>query len=141
MRISDWSSDVCSSDLTLAFTEPNGKWDASGIEATASKDGDAYKISGTKMFVLDGAQANLLIVAAKTDAGVSLFAVDPAGSGVTRTNLATMDQTRKQAKVELDGASGTLIGTDGAGWTTLERGLDRSEEHTNELQSLMRISY
>src|SRR3546814_12664717 len=105
MRISDWSSDVCSSDL-----EPNGKWDAGCIEATASKDGDAYKISGTKMFVLDGAQANLLIVAAKTDAGVSLFAVDPAGSGVTRTNLATMDQTRKQAQVELDGASGTLIG-------------------------------
>src|SRR3546814_14043608 len=76
------------------------------------------------MFVLDGAQANLLIVAAKTDAGVSLFAVDPAGSGVTRTNLATMDQTRKQAKVELDGASGTLIGTDGAGWPTLQRVLD-----------------
>jgi len=109
---------------TLAFTEPNGKWDESGIEATASKDGDAYKISGTKMFVLDGAQANLLIVAAKTDAGVSLFAVDPAGSGVTRTNLATMDQTRKQAKVELDGAAGTLIGTDGGGWATLERVLD-----------------
>src|SRR3546814_21120702 len=80
MRISDWSSDVCSSDLTLAFTEPNGKWDASGLEATASKDGDAYKISGTKMFVLDGAQANLLIVAPKTDAGVSLFAVHTARS-------------------------------------------------------------
>src|SRR3546814_12240874 len=73
------------------------------------------------MFVLDGAQANLLIVAAKTDAGVSLFAVDPAGSGVPRTNLATMDQTRKQAKVEPDGASGTLIRTDRAGWTTLHR--------------------
>ena len=53
------------------------------------------------MFVLDGAQADLLIVAAKTDAGVSLFAVDPNGAGVTRTNLATMDQTRKQAKIEL----------------------------------------
>jgi len=109
---------------TLAFTEPNGKWDESGIEATATKDGDAYKLSGTKMFVLDGAQANLLIVAAKTDAGTSLFAVDPAGSGVTRTNLATMDQTRKQAKIELDGAAGTLIGTDGGGWATLERVLD-----------------
>ena len=109
---------------TLAFTEPNGKWDESGIEATATKDGDAYKLSGTKMFVLDGAQATLLIVAAKTGAGTSLFAVDPAGSGVTRTNLATMDQTRKQAKVELDGAAGTLIGTDGGGWATLERVLD-----------------
>src|SRR3546814_17400911 len=46
---------------TLAFTEPNGQWDASGIEATASKAGDAYKISGTKMFGLDGDQANRLI--------------------------------------------------------------------------------
>ena len=96
---------------TLAFTEPNGKWDASGIEATAAKSGDGYAISGTKMFVLDGAQANLLVVAAKTDAGVSLFAVDPAGAGVTRTNLATMDQTRKQAKIDFDGAPATLIGT------------------------------
>jgi alkylation response protein AidB-like acyl-CoA dehydrogenase len=55
---------------------------------------------------------------------VSLFAVDPNGSGVTRTNLATMDQTRKQAKVELADAPATLIGTDGAGWGTLERVLD-----------------
>ncbi|HLT17252.1 MAG TPA: acyl-CoA dehydrogenase family protein [Acidimicrobiales bacterium] len=109
---------------TLAFTEPNGKWDESGIEATATPDGDTWKISGTKMFVLDGAQANLLIVAAKTAAGTSLFAVDPAGEGVTRTNLATMDQTRKQAKIELDGAAGTLIGTDGGGWAVLERVLD-----------------
>ena len=109
---------------TLAFTEPNGKWDESGIEATATKDGDGYKLNGTKMFVLDGAQAGLLIVAAKSDAGVSLFAVDPNGSGVTRTNLATMDQTRKQAKIELADAPATLIGTEGAGWATLERVLD-----------------
>src|SRR3546814_14067904 len=75
------------------------------------------------MFVLDGAQANLLIVAAKTDAGVSLFAVDPAGSGVTRTNLATMDQTPKQAPGEPHGAFGTLIRTDRACWTTPAPGL------------------
>jgi alkylation response protein AidB-like acyl-CoA dehydrogenase len=109
---------------TLAFTEPNGKWDESGIEATATKSGDGWTISGTKMFVLDGNVANLLLVAAKTGAGTSIFAVDPSGSGVTRTNLSTMDQTRKQSKVELDGAAATLIGTDGAGWATLERVLD-----------------
>ena len=44
---------------TLAFTEPNGKWDESGIEATATKDGDGYKLNGTKMFVLDGARMDL----------------------------------------------------------------------------------
>ncbi len=108
----------------LAFTEPNGRWDETGIEATASKEGDGFKLNGTKMFVLDGAQANLLIVAAKSGSGISLFAVDPSGSGVTRTNLATMDQTRKQAKVELADAPATLIGTDGAGWATMERVLD-----------------
>jgi alkylation response protein AidB-like acyl-CoA dehydrogenase len=109
---------------TVAFTEPNGKWDESGVEATASKSGDGYTITGTKMFVLDGNAANLLLVAAKTDAGVSIFSVDPTAAGVTRTNLATMDQTRKQSKIELEGAPATLIGTDGAGWATLERVLD-----------------
>jgi alkylation response protein AidB-like acyl-CoA dehydrogenase len=108
----------------LAFTEENGKWDESGIETTATQDGDSWKLSGTKMFVIDGHVASLLIVAAKSDSGVSLFAVDPNGSGVTRTNLATMDQTRKQAKVELADAPAALIGTEGAGWDTLERVLD-----------------
>jgi alkylation response protein AidB-like acyl-CoA dehydrogenase len=108
----------------LAFTEPNGKWDESGIEATATKSGDGWSITGTKMFVLDGNVANLLLVAAKTDAGVSIFAVDPTDASVTRTNLATMDQTRKQSKIELAGTPATLIGTDGAGWSTLERVLD-----------------
>jgi alkylation response protein AidB-like acyl-CoA dehydrogenase len=109
---------------TLAFTEENGRWDEAGITATATADGDTWKLNGTKMYVLDGHTASLLIVAARTDAGVSLFAVDGDGAGVTRTPLATMDQTRKQAKVELADASGRLIGTDGEGWTVLERVLD-----------------
>ncbi|MEZ5205295.1 MAG: acyl-CoA dehydrogenase family protein [Acidimicrobiales bacterium] len=109
---------------TVAFTEENGRWDEAGITATATADGDAWKLTGTKMYVLDGHTANLLIVAARTDAGVSLFAVDGDAPGVTRTALATMDQTRKQAKVELADAPGTLIGVDGEGWATLERVLD-----------------
>jgi alkylation response protein AidB-like acyl-CoA dehydrogenase len=109
---------------TLAFTEENGRWDEAGITATATADGDTWKINGTKMYVLDGHTASLLLVAARTDAGVSLFAVDGDGAGVTRTALSTMDQTRKQAKVELNDAAGRLIGTDGEGWATLERVLD-----------------
>jgi alkylation response protein AidB-like acyl-CoA dehydrogenase len=109
---------------TLAFTEANGKWDESGITATAAKDGDAYTITGEKMFVLDGHVAGLILVAAKTDAGTSLFAVDGEASGLTREALPTMDQTRKQAKVTFDGTPATLIGTDGEGWATLEKTLD-----------------
>ncbi|MFN8017663.1 MAG: acyl-CoA dehydrogenase family protein [Acidimicrobiales bacterium] len=109
---------------TLAFTEENGRWDEAGITATATQEGDGWAINGTKMYVLDGHTANLLIVAARTSAGVSLFAVDGDAAGLTRTPLATMDQTRKQAKVELANTPGTLIGTDGEGWATLERVLD-----------------
>ncbi len=109
---------------TLAFTEENGRWDEEGITATATADGDAFKLNGTKMYVLDGHTASLLIVAARTDAGVSLFAVDGEVSGLTRTALSTMDQTRKQAKVELVDVPGRLIGTDGGGWAVLERVLD-----------------
>ena len=109
---------------TLAFTEESGKWDESGITIAATKAGDGYKLNGTKMFVLDGHTANLIIVAARTDAGVSLFPVDGDASGLTRTALATMDQTRKQAKLDFADTPATLIGTDGAGWSVLERVLD-----------------
>ena len=109
---------------TLAYTEPSGKWDESGITATASKSGDNWTINGTKMFVLDGHTAGLLIVAAKTGTGTSLFAVDGNAAGLTRTALSTMDQTRKQAKLEFSDTPGRLIGDDGDGWNTLSKVLD-----------------
>ncbi|MBA2283243.1 MAG: acyl-CoA/acyl-ACP dehydrogenase [Actinomycetota bacterium] len=117
---------------TLAFTEENGRWDEAGITMEASRmggggdaaSGDGFKLNGTKMFVLDGHTANVVLVAAKTTAGVSIFQVAGDAAGLTRTALATMDQTRKQAKLEFADVDAKLIGTDGAGWTTLERVLD-----------------
>ncbi|HXH58205.1 acyl-CoA dehydrogenase family protein [Iamia sp.] len=109
---------------TVAFTEANGKWDASGITTAATSDGEGYTLSGEKMFVLDGHVAHTIIVAATTDAGVSLFVVDGEASGLTREALPTMDQTRKQARLTLDATPATLLGTDGEGWTVLERVLD-----------------
>jgi alkylation response protein AidB-like acyl-CoA dehydrogenase len=109
---------------TLAFTEPSGKWDESGIEMTADDAGGSWKLNGTKMFVLDGHTADLILVAARTSKGVSLFAVDSGASGLTRTALATMDQTRKQAKLEFDGVEARLIGEDGKGWDVLSTVLD-----------------
>jgi alkylation response protein AidB-like acyl-CoA dehydrogenase len=109
---------------TLAFTEPSGKWDEAGITTPATKSGDSWTISGTKMFVLDGHTADLIIVAARTGNGVSLFAVDSSASGLTRTALSTMDQTRKQAKLEFDNTPATLIGNDGDGWKVLSTVLD-----------------
>jgi alkylation response protein AidB-like acyl-CoA dehydrogenase len=109
---------------TLAFTEESGRWDEEGITMSASKSGDGYTLDGTKMFVIDGHTAGLLIVAARTGDGVSLFAVDGDASGLTRTPLQTMDQTRKQAKVEFSGTPARLIGAEGQGWAALSKTLD-----------------
>ncbi len=105
---------------TLAFTESNGRWDEEGITLSA-KGG---KLNGEKMFVLDGHIANLIIVAAKGDKGTSLYAVQGDAAGLTKTALSTMDQTRKQAKLEFKDVEGKLIGTEGQGWTVLEKVLD-----------------
>jgi alkylation response protein AidB-like acyl-CoA dehydrogenase len=109
---------------TLAFTEPSGKWDESGITLEATKAGDGYTLTGTKSFVLDGHTANLILVAARTAAGVSLFAVDADAAGLTRTALSTMDQTRKQAKLDFDQTPAELIDEDGKGWDVISQVLD-----------------
>jgi alkylation response protein AidB-like acyl-CoA dehydrogenase len=128
---------------TLAFTEPNGRWDASGItmEAVPASDGPdgsaGHTLSGTKMFVLDGHTAGLVVVAARqsgsegTD-GISFFTVDGGAEGLTRTPLPTMDQTRKQAKLEFSGVPAKLLGPGvsptetGAGWPALSKTLDQA---------------
>jgi alkylation response protein AidB-like acyl-CoA dehydrogenase len=106
---------------TVAFTEENGRWDESGIEMEAATSGDGHTLSGTKSYVIDGHLASLIIVAARTSEGVSLFAVDGDASGLTRTSLSTMDQTRKQAKLDFDATPGKLIGAAGGGWHTLTK--------------------
>jgi alkylation response protein AidB-like acyl-CoA dehydrogenase len=115
----------------LAFTEPNGKWDASGIEMVAKGSGDSYTLDGTKMFVIDGHTANLVVVAARTEGssgedGISFFTVDGDAAGLTRTPLATMDQTRKQAKLEFSGVAATPLGETGGGWPALSKTLDQA---------------
>ncbi len=109
---------------TLAFTEQNGRWDEPGVTMAATSANGSWQLDGVKMYVLDGHTADLLIVAARTSGGVSLFTVDPGADGLTRTALSTMDQTRKQAKLTFEGVEATLIGTEGQGWPVLEAVLD-----------------
>ena len=116
---------------TLAFTEPNGRWDASGITMEAAKQGDGYVLNGTKMFVIDGHTANQIVVVARSagtsgEDGISFFTVDGDASGLTRTPLATMDQTRKQAKLEFSNVAATPLGEPGAGWAALSKTLDQA---------------
>jgi alkylation response protein AidB-like acyl-CoA dehydrogenase len=108
----------------LALAEDSGRWDEPGIEATATYRDGGWEITGSKSFVVDGHVADLILVAARTPAGVSLFAVDATAPGLTRTLLPTLDETRKQARLDLNRVPGRLTGTDGAGWQTVERVLD-----------------
>ncbi len=124
---------IASGDVkaTLAFTEPNGKWDASGITMEASQKGNDWTLTGEKMFVIDGHVADLIVVAARvagttgTD-GIAFFTVDADAPGLTRTALATMDQTRKQAKLEFSGVPATPLGEPGEGWAALSKTLDQA---------------
>ena len=68
---------------TLAFTEDGGSWDPGTIRLSAVKDGKDWRLDGHKSFVLDGRTAGLILVAAATDAGLSLFAVDADAAGRT----------------------------------------------------------
>jgi alkylation response protein AidB-like acyl-CoA dehydrogenase len=108
---------------TLAITEPSGKWDLDSIALPATKKGDGWVLNGTKRFVLDGHIANLILVAARTEAGLSLFAVEGGAAGLTAESLSTMDQTRKQAELTFSDTPATLIGTDGGAAAGLEKTL------------------
>ena len=77
----------------IGMTEPGAGSDLKAIRTTARRvsdsDGDHYVINGSKIFISNGQNCDLLVLAAKTDPaagakGVSLFLVDAATPGFTR---------------------------------------------------------
>jgi alkylation response protein AidB-like acyl-CoA dehydrogenase len=115
----------------LAFTEPNGRWDAAGITMTATPAGGSWALDGTKMFVIDGHLADILVVVARTAGtlgqdGITFFVVDGDAAGLTRTTLTTMDMTRKQARLDFTGVPARLLGDAGTGWPALSKTLDHA---------------
>ncbi|HEX3564667.1 MAG TPA: acyl-CoA dehydrogenase, partial [Acidimicrobiales bacterium] len=109
---------------TLAFTEDSGRWDADGITLSAAPSGDGWALNGHKSFVIDGHVADLVLVVGRTPAGLSLFGVKGDADGLTKTPLATMDQTRKQARIEFADAPAWLIGSEGGAADGLTKTLD-----------------
>jgi alkylation response protein AidB-like acyl-CoA dehydrogenase len=111
---------------TVALAEPSGRWDEEGIQLAASGGVSPaeWRLSGEKRYVLDAHLADLLLVPARTPAGVSIFAVERGARGLTTTSVATMDETRKQARVTFEDTPARLLGTDGAGWPAVSDMLD-----------------
>ena len=85
---------------------PTGKWDEAGITMEATRSGDAWTLDGTKMFVLDGHTADLIVVVAAPRTSAPAASRSSRSTATPRVSPArrssTMDQTRKQAKLEFD---------------------------------------
>ena len=128
---------ICDGSLkaTLAQVEESGRWDADGIMLEAKKEGDGFSLSGTKLFVHDAHNADLLVVPARTSGkkgpkGITMFLVDAKAQGVKTTLLKTMDQTRKLCEINFSNVSvgkDAVLGKANHGWALLDRLIDRAK--------------
>src|SRR3546814_3073324 len=112
MRISDWSSDVCSSDLVMDALEPEAGVAALNLLA------EGHPVA--KVEIGDGIEAGL-------ERGEAF------GGGFGARKLFMVE---RDAAVGVEHRHQRLVET-----AFLDRAVGRSEEHTSELQSLMRTSY
>jgi acyl-CoA dehydrogenase len=109
---------------TLALSEGPGFPSWSKIETRASGAGETVRLTGVKAPVLDGMAATAAVVAARNEDGIGLYWVELDQPGVARTFESGIDDSRKLARLVLDGATGRRIGASDA--ATLETLLDRA---------------
>jgi acyl-CoA dehydrogenase len=90
---------------TVAVSEPGGDGSWTRLSARAERDGDGgYRLHGTKAYVLDGQNAELLLIAVQCDGKPAIFAVERAqlAAGALRAER-LVDETRRSARLQLDG--------------------------------------
>ncbi|WKN60831.1 acyl-CoA dehydrogenase family protein [Rhodococcus opacus] len=112
---------------TLAYSAEDGHWDPRRpppVRATSTSDG--WRLDGTVHHVLDGDSADLVLVAADAEKGPSLFAVEGEVPGLVRSPMATLDATRRQARLEFRGVSVTPVGILGTAAITVDAVLTRA---------------
>lgn len=116
----------------LAFVEPSANFDISDVTTTAVQNGEAWVLNGSKGYVLNGGNADLIIVPARTSGerrdthGISLFAIDAKSEGVAIRDYATVDGLRA-AEIELNQVVATdkqVIGDIGQGFAALKSTID-----------------
>jgi alkylation response protein AidB-like acyl-CoA dehydrogenase len=140
MPVVEWGSEeqkkeilpkLCRGELimTMALTEPSGKYEAKGVQVEAKAEGDHYVLNGTKLFVNDGNVADKMIVVARTskkgkpEEGITLFLVDRKAAGVSVELLKTIAGD-KQCEVTFKGVKvgkGDVLGKADQGWEMVEK--------------------
>ena len=131
---SKWLSNIINGELqsTLAFTEPQSRFNLNDVATVAKDNGDEVIINGKKSFVLNGKEADIIIVPARTSGsqteteGISLFVVESDLPGISKNNYKSVDGhsaseiTFKNVEVNKD----NLLGELGKGYQTLESTID-----------------
>ena len=119
--------------LTWAVHERDARLIPEAMNLEAKADGDGWILNGTKMFVDNFVVAQRCLVACRTspasdtNQGISLFLVDPNGTGVSQTALVTLAKD-KQSRVDFKDhriESAALVGEIDQGWPIIEAMLDR----------------
>ena len=124
-------SRVAEGKLLLAFAhgEPRSRYALAQVETRAARDGKGWKLSGRKAVVLHGAQADRLIVSARTggaandETGISLFIVDRGAAGMSVRDCRTIDGLRA-AEVVLNDvrvSAQALLGAEGGAFPAIDR--------------------
>jgi alkylation response protein AidB-like acyl-CoA dehydrogenase len=104
----------------LAVVEESRRWSPDDVAASAT----GGRITGEKRMVVGAEDADLLVVAARERAGVSLFLVETGADGVEVTPHEVLDPSRPMARVRLRDAPARRAGPAGEGWAAVERALE-----------------
>jgi len=113
---------------TLAVAEESDVRTPEGIAITARRDGAGYVLDGMKLFVPDGQEADLFVIAARVGEGISCFAVPADTPGLVVTPLVVVDATKPAAEVRLRDVrvpAEARLGPAGDAWPAVVRVLDR----------------
>jgi len=126
-----WLSGIASGELitALAMTEPGIGSDLAGMSTRARREGEHYVVDGTKTFITNGINADLVIVAVKTDPserhrGISLLVLERGMEGFSRgRNLEKIGQhaqdTAELSFAEVHVPVENLLGEEGEGFRYL----------------------
>ncbi|WP_222195472.1 acyl-CoA dehydrogenase family protein [Modestobacter italicus] len=137
-----WLPGFCAGELitAIAMTEPGAGSDLQGIQTTARRDGDDWVLSGSKTFITNGINADLVVVVARTDVdvpasrGLSLLVVERGMPGFSRgRNLEKVGlKAQDTAELFFDDVrvpAANLLGTEGRGFAHLMENLPQERLH------------
>ncbi|MCU1370204.1 MAG: Long-chain-acyl-CoA dehydrogenase [Ilumatobacteraceae bacterium] len=130
-----WLPGICSGELitAIAMTEPGIGSDLASMSTTAIRDGENYVVNGSKTFITNGINADLVITAVKTDPtqkhkGMSLVVIERGmdgferGRNLEKVGLHSQD-TAELFFTDVQVPVGNLLGTEGQGFVHLVHNL------------------